>query len=89
VNEPMNAGCSVIVSDQVGCGPDLVKDGENGHIFKARDVEQLYKALENILGDPQKCRAMGQKSFEIIRKWRLDEDVVGLMTALKWVTIKT
>lgn len=89
VNEAMNAGCSVIVSDQVGCGLDLVKDGENGHIFKAKDVEKLYKALDNILGDPQKCRSMGQKSFGIIQKWGLDEDVVGLMTALKWVIIKT
>ncbi|MFM2169269.1 MAG: hypothetical protein RIS79_3640, partial [Verrucomicrobiota bacterium] len=38
VNEVMNAGRTVVVSDQVGSGPDLVREGENGSIFPAGDV---------------------------------------------------
>ena len=30
VNEAMNAGKAIVVSDQVGCQPDLVENGENG-----------------------------------------------------------
>ena len=37
----MNAGIAVIVSDQVGSGPDLVKNNVNGHIFKSGDVHDL------------------------------------------------
>jgi glycosyltransferase involved in cell wall biosynthesis len=82
INEVMNAGRAVVVSDQVGCGPDLVKSGENGYVFKARDVAGLRAALANILSDQEKCRALGRKSLEIIEKWGIEEDVAGLKQAL-------
>src|SRR6202035_3262796 len=33
VNEVMNAARAVVISDQVGCGPDLLRDGVNGFVF--------------------------------------------------------
>ena len=86
INEAMNAGRAVVVSDQVGCGPDLVRSGENGYVFPAGDIAGLRQALVNLLGDPQKCRVMGQKSREIIETWGLEEDVAGLNQALAYVT---
>ncbi len=85
INEVMNAGRAVIVSDQVGCGPDLVKSGENGYIFKAGDIAGLGWALHKVLNDQQKCRALGRKSLEIIGKWGIEEDVAGLKVALAGV----
>jgi glycosyltransferase involved in cell wall biosynthesis len=85
INEVMNAGRAVVVSDQVGCGPDLVQPGENGYVFKTGDIEGLRQALMNIVGNPQKCAAMGQKSLEIIDKWGIEEDVAGLNQALAYV----
>jgi glycosyltransferase involved in cell wall biosynthesis len=82
INEVMNAGRAVVVSDQVGCAPDLVRSGENGYIFKTGDIDGLRQALMNIVSDPQKCRAMGQKSLEIIGTWGIEEDVAGLKEAL-------
>jgi glycosyltransferase involved in cell wall biosynthesis len=82
----MNAGRAVVVSDQVGCGPDLVRPGENGNVFPAGDIAGLRQALVNLLGDPGRCRAMGQKSLEIISTWGLEEDVAGLNQALAYVT---
>ena len=61
INEVMNAGRAVVVSDQVGCGPDLVRPGENGSVFPAGDIAGLRQALVDLTGDPQKCRAMGRK----------------------------
>jgi glycosyltransferase involved in cell wall biosynthesis len=86
INEVMNAGRAVVVSDQVGCGPDLVKHGENGYVFKAGDVAGLRAALASILRNQEKCRALGRKSLEIIEKWGIEEDVVGLKQALARVT---
>ncbi len=83
VNEAMNGRCAVIVSDQVGCGPDLVKDGENGYIFKAGSVDGLYYALVNILDSPVKLHEMGEKSLAIIRKWGIEEDIIELKFVLK------
>jgi glycosyltransferase involved in cell wall biosynthesis len=85
INETMNAGRPVVVSDQVGCGPDLVKSGENGYVFPAGDIDGLRQALVNLLSDPQKRRLMGGKSLEIINQWGIEEDVAGLKAALACV----
>lgn len=82
VNEVMNAGKPVIVSDQVGCAPDLVKDGENGFIFPARDIGALKKALENTLTNPEKIAQMGSYSLKKINSWGFEEDIKGLRKAL-------
>ncbi len=49
VNEVMNAGRPVIVSDQVGCAADLVQSGVNGEVFKAGCVEQLSEILSRVV----------------------------------------
>lgn len=45
VNEAMAAGAVPIVSDAVGCGPDLVTNGV-GWIYPAGDVDALAHAIE-------------------------------------------
>ena len=85
INEVMNAGRAVVVSDQVGCGPDLVRPGENGAVFPAGDIVRLRQALVDLTGDLRECRAMGEKSLEIIKTWGLEEDIAGLKQALAYV----
>ncbi len=51
VNEVMNAGRAVIVSDDVGCQPDLITDGVEGCVFPAGDVEALTAALRTGAGN--------------------------------------
>ncbi|MCX5889634.1 MAG: glycosyltransferase family 4 protein [Deltaproteobacteria bacterium] len=89
VNEVMNAGRAVIVSDQVGCGPDLVRHGENGYIFPAGDSAALAGALGQVLADPETCRAMGARSRAIMANWGFAEDLAGLKQAIWAVTGKT
>lgn len=48
VNEAMATGLPCIVSDRVGCAPDLVKSGETGEIFRMGDTDALVLALEGI-----------------------------------------
>jgi glycosyltransferase involved in cell wall biosynthesis len=82
INEVMNSAKAVIVSDQVGCGPDLVRNGENGYIFKAGNVEDLFSVLKKTLEDSDRLQKMGRKSLEIINTWGFKEDVKGLKQAL-------
>ncbi|MCX5892544.1 MAG: glycosyltransferase family 4 protein [Deltaproteobacteria bacterium] len=89
VNEVMNAGRAVIVSDQVGCGPDLVRNGENGYIFPAGDRAALAELLRKVLAEPAVWRAMGARSREIISQWSFAEDLSGLRQALSAVVEKT
>ena len=49
VNEAMCFSLPIIVSNIVGCGPDLVKHGENGYIFPVGDIEALAKYLKDLI----------------------------------------
>jgi glycosyltransferase involved in cell wall biosynthesis len=75
VNEAMAAGLAILVSDDVGCWPDLVKPGENGLVFPTGDVDAFALAIEDLLSNTERLAAMGQKSREIIGGWSFDEDV--------------
>jgi glycosyltransferase involved in cell wall biosynthesis len=50
VNEALQFGIPAIVSDRVGCHPDLIVPGETGCIFPVRDVGALKVCLQNIIG---------------------------------------
>jgi glycosyltransferase involved in cell wall biosynthesis len=85
VNEVMCAGKAVIASDMIGCAPDLVHPGENGAIFKTDDIDDLARAIRDVIEDPALLAAMGRKSLELISRWSYEEDVAGLRQALDFV----
>jgi glycosyltransferase involved in cell wall biosynthesis len=88
VNEVMNAGRAVIVSDDVGCQPDLIEEGVEGCVFPAGDVAALTNALRRVLATPETADAMGQRGLAKIRTWDFEEDVRGLRSAIAQVTRK-
>ena len=49
VNEAMNVGLPVIVSDSCGSAYDLVKDGINGKVFETGNIENLRTSIESFL----------------------------------------
>jgi len=49
VNEALSCGRPVLVSDKVGCAPDVVAAGRNGEIFTADDWSDCRRALERLL----------------------------------------
>jgi glycosyltransferase involved in cell wall biosynthesis len=48
VNEAMATGLPVVVTDHVGCAPDLVVPGETGEICRVGDPADLAQALERV-----------------------------------------
>ena len=78
VNEAMACGTATIVSDQVGCGADLV-DNTSGRIVKAGDMLALSKALVECLENSDQ---MGRASRRKIAGWSYDQDVEGLRKAI-------
>ncbi len=82
VNEVMNAGKAVIVSDQVGCGADLVSPGINGDIFKAGNVDDLAAKLTPYCQSAELRQRAGVESLAIIKRWSFNECLVGLQQAL-------
>jgi len=88
VNEAMNADRAVIVSDDVGCQPDLVEDGVEGCVFAAGDIASLTDSLRKVLATPETAATMGRRGLAKIRTWDFEEDVRGLRHAVAWVTRK-
>jgi glycosyltransferase involved in cell wall biosynthesis len=50
INEAMACGVPAVVSDAVGCGPDLIEAGGTGEVFPLGDVPAFAQALRNVLG---------------------------------------
>ena len=49
INEAMNFGLPIVTTEVVGSAPDLVKDGINGFIYPAGDIEKLVNCLSKVL----------------------------------------
>ena len=88
VNEVMTAGRAVVASDQVGSVFDLIRDGENGYVFPAGNVDALTDSLSKIVSDPELSRKMGDRSLEIIENWGFREDIEGLKNGLNYFLSK-
>jgi glycosyltransferase involved in cell wall biosynthesis len=78
VNEAMCAGLPIVVASEVGCVPDLLREGENGHSFPARDVDGLAAALRPIIADAALRQSMSAKSRAIIAGWSYEQCLEGL-----------
>ena len=84
VNEAMNAGRVVVVSDDVGSQQDLVRDGETGAVFPVGDVTALAAALERVLDTPETAARMGAAARAHIDRFSFEQDVAGLRQALAY-----
>lgn len=50
VNEAQACGRPALVSDCVGCGRDIIREGENGAIFRTDDWEDCARAMRQMVG---------------------------------------
>ena len=71
VNEAMASGRPAIVSDRVGCAPDLVQSGRTGVVFQNDDQVALRVALERVLDAPGAAAQMGAAARNLIDGWSL------------------
>ena len=85
VNEVMNAGRAVILSDDVGCVPDLLTDGVEGCVYPVGDVDALTGALHRVLDDPATAARMGAHGQDRIAHWSFEQDIEALHAALAHV----
>lgn len=82
INEAMCAGLPIVASREVGCGPDLVREGVNGASIRAGDIVGLASALAPLLQSDELRACMGQASREIVSRWSYEECRQGLLAAL-------
>jgi glycosyltransferase involved in cell wall biosynthesis len=80
VNEAAASSLPLVLSDRVGAAFDLLRDGENGFLVPADDVEAAAEALRK-LRDPELRRRMGERSRELVRSWSYDASVEAFLAA--------
>ena len=88
VNEAMNAARPVIITDDVGCGPDLITQGVEGFIYPVRDIAALTLCLREVLETPETSIEMGKHALARVDKWNFEADLSALRQAIAAVTGK-
>ncbi len=64
VNEALSVGLPVFVSDHCGSSC-IVKDGENGFVFRAEDAADLRSKLDEFLADPSRWPLLRERALEM------------------------
>ena len=86
VNEAMACGRPCIVTDKVGCGPDLVRDGSTGFIYPMGDVIALADLLVTLAADATALKRISNEARELIRTHTVQAAVDGVLQAMTCVS---
>jgi glycosyltransferase involved in cell wall biosynthesis len=83
-NEALACGRPIIVSDAVGCGPDLAADGVVGRTFPVGDYTRLAELIGGVLDEPPPAAAIQRRS----QAYTIDAACDGVIKALDFVTLR-
>lgn len=85
ISEAMTHGLPVVATVADGCEADLIQEGRNGHVLEPGDVRRLEDCLDALLADPDRLRAMGERSRAIIEhEHNIDTYMENLIAALHY-----
>jgi glycosyltransferase involved in cell wall biosynthesis len=85
VNEAMACGLPAIVSDRVGCHPDLIRQERTGAVFPFGDSTALAEQLLLFAGEPAKSHLMGEEARKLISRYSYQELLKGTIASLCFV----
>lgn len=78
-NEAMNFSLPIILSDQVGCKSDLLKEGENGYGFRCGDIDELAQKMDLLANaSKQEVVKMGDCSLRLVSEYSYDTIILNL-----------
>ncbi len=88
VNEAAASGLPLVLSSRVGAAYDLLRDGENGFLVPAENVEAAANAIRKLAEDADLRRRMGERSRELVRAWNYGSSVDSLVAAVREATAR-
>ena len=67
VNEAMNSGCAVVADHMIGAAPWMIRQRENGILYRDGCEQQLQEYVAELLQDPAECRRLGEAAQQTVR----------------------
>lgn len=72
-NEAMNSGCAVVADHMIGAVPYLIRDGEDGLIYRDGRKQELFALAERLVCDGELCRKLGRAAYrKITESWNAE-----------------
>ncbi len=66
-----------VIASKTGGLPELVFDGKNGILFPVRDAEKLFAALDELLENSDRRRALGEAGYQSVLDAHRIEDTIA------------
>ena len=89
VNEAMACGVPAIVSDQVGCHPDLIRDDETGYVYPFGNIQALSDCMIRFTENFENKNDLGVRAQELVfSNYSYDQVLGGTLRAIYYVTGK-
>lgn len=82
VNEAMQFGLPVLVSDAVGCHEDLVEEGRTGFVFPRGDSEALADRMARVMASRELATAMGRNARRKMVDFTVEAATRGILAAI-------
>ena len=86
VNEAMASGKPCLVSNRVGCGPDLIVPGETGEVFPLGDIVALSSLLGSYAKQRNALEEMGAKAEQRASRYSTGAAVDAVVDAVNVVS---
>ena len=84
LNEAMNSACAVVASHAIGSVPYLLKNGQNGMVYRNQDVEDLFSKVSYLLEHKIQRENMGRSAYcTIVQLWNSDVAAERLLKMLE------
>jgi glycosyltransferase involved in cell wall biosynthesis len=85
VNEALATGLPCVVSNAVGCAPDLIRDGETGYVYPLDDIDALAVTLAKVRHRKAGGHDWGPACRALIETYNYEATTAGLVRAARSV----
>lgn len=86
-NEAMNSACALVADHMIGAVPYLVRNGENGLVYRDGKPEGLFAAAQRLVQDRAYCRELGRAAYRTITEtWNAENAAKRLLELIENVT---
>jgi len=89
VNESLACGTPCIVSDGVGCAPDLIRPGVTGEIFPAGDIPALAGAISRLRMKQSEQGDFAEDCRRVVSRYTFSVATDGLVAAARSLAGRT